>query len=225
MSLHEAVRGGDSSQVMELLSGDCDINTMDDKHRTALHLAAWKGDAVIVEILLNHKADPLLEAMDAFTALHFAVQIGNIRCCELLLNADKSLLEKQITKGGKTPLHLAIGKCHVNVVKLLLDAGANIHMKTKGGMNARMLAASCQHSKEDIVELLTSKSAMPHVSLEKSRMEVFKLDKSLKTSSNKKRGDDEEDKSQPSAAVLPNKRKKTKLNEELFLSHLDELDS
>lgn len=41
-----------------LVVGQSDVNAVDNEHRTALHSAAWQGHYHIVQLLLQHGAEP-----------------------------------------------------------------------------------------------------------------------------------------------------------------------
>ena len=58
---------------------------------------------------------------------------------------------------GRTPLHLAATRCHVDAAKLLLDKGAKIDAKAAGGTTPLDLAA--QAGCVDMVNLLLTKGA------------------------------------------------------------------
>ena len=102
-----------------------DIDMRDNMSRTALHLAAWKGNPELVQLLLRSKASTLVKAKDNFSALHFATQSGSLRCCELLLEKNPKLLSESISKGQKKPLHMAASKNNFELCKLFLDKGAD----------------------------------------------------------------------------------------------------
>lgn len=155
--LHDAARSSNMEEVESLLTSGTLINDTDKLQRTALHLAAWNGDAAMIQLLLRFKADPTLLAQDGYTALHFAAQkvTGDKSCknvytrasrwftfifllsgalaCEYLVKKSAKILHAKIKKGGKTALHLAVSKGHVEVVRKLLELGAD--PKTKTGTN------------------------------------------------------------------------------------------
>ena len=139
--LHDAVRSGSIEQCQKIIGSGVNVNLPDSKRRTALHIAAWKGNSDLVKCLVSAKCDPLAKALDGFTALHFAAASGDVKCCLILISKQKSLLSMRITKGNKTALHLAISKGHIEVVKCLLDNGADITAKTGAGKTVLELAS------------------------------------------------------------------------------------
>ena len=131
--LHDAVRASNVSAVEALLTSGSQVNVVDKLKRTPLHLASWAGDADMVQLLLRFKANPLALAQDAYTALHFAAQKDTgAMTCEVLAKKSAKLLSLKISKGGKTALHLAVVKGNTEVVKKLLELGADPMTKTGG---------------------------------------------------------------------------------------------
>lgn len=154
--LHDAVRESNKDKVCALLtSGQAQVDTLDNKKRTALHIAAWKGDADMISTLLKFRANSSLTALDGFTALHFAVQSGSVASCEALIRKNKALLAARVTKGNKSPLHLAIAKGSVPVIQCLLDAGADISAKTGRGHSCLELASA--HDAPAVYELIKAR--------------------------------------------------------------------
>jgi ankyrin repeat protein len=109
----------------QLIANGADINAMDNMSRTPLHIACWKGDSDMVQLLLRSKALATAKAKDNFTALHFAVQSGSLECCRLLLENSKTLGNMRISKGNKTALHIAATKGNIDIIELLLQSGVD----------------------------------------------------------------------------------------------------
>lgn len=123
--LHAAARNGAVDDARHLIANGADINGLDNMSRTPLHIACWKGDSEMVQLLLRSKAVSSIKAKDNFTALHFAVQSGSLECCRLLLEQNKTLGNMRISKGNKTALHIAAAKGNVEIIKLLLESGVD----------------------------------------------------------------------------------------------------
>src|SRR5437764_7242684 len=116
-----------------------------------LHAAARAADAERVKALLaagvpaNHR-DPL-----GGTALHDAAWSGCYPCVAALLEhgADPNARH---TEAGSTPLHYAIVTHHTDIVKLLLDRGAEFRAAHRSGASPLHLAANRGYT--DIAEFL-----------------------------------------------------------------------
>lgn len=107
--------------------------------RAPIHLAVWKGNFDIIKELVTANCDLNLKAMDNFTVLHFAVQGNNDTIIQYILRKckkNKSLINSKISKGQKTALHIAAKNNNFNVVKALIEAGADKNIKNSSGQNA-----------------------------------------------------------------------------------------
>lgn len=140
--LHNAVRCGTLEECQRLIGAGMNVNLTDNKRRTPLHIAAWKGDARLVKLLLRSKCCPVDKALDGFTALHFAAMSGSAESCDLLISKQRSLLKDRVSKGNKTALHLAITKGNLDVVEKLLELGADVTAKQGNGKNVLELATT-----------------------------------------------------------------------------------
>lgn len=89
----------------------------------------WKacrmGDYDTMVTMLIGGKEALVAGVDdqSRSALHYTSGIGNIRCTKLLLanGAEVDLRDSD----GYTPLHIASGYMHKDIVKALLDHGAD----------------------------------------------------------------------------------------------------
>ena len=67
--LHEAVRNSNLEECKRLIGTGVDINALDNKRRTALHLAAWKGSEDIVRLLILAKCKVNEKALGTYFVL------------------------------------------------------------------------------------------------------------------------------------------------------------
>lgn len=124
VSLGEAARQGDLGVILVKLRSGTDPNERDRQHPkyTPLHRATSGGHRLVVRLLLNAQADPLMRDRLGFSALHFAAnQSAGLVADLLLARCDVNAANLQ----QMTPLHSAAGMGRVDICELLLDAGAS----------------------------------------------------------------------------------------------------
>jgi ankyrin repeat protein len=87
-----------------------------------------------------------------------AVRSGDIDDAEMLLNQGVDVDQKYYIYGRSSALILAACYSRSNIVKLLLDKGADVNLQDHLGYTALMLAA--KNGNEDIIDLLLEKGAL-----------------------------------------------------------------
>jgi hypothetical protein len=123
--LHQACAKGKKSRVRELLDkGNEDIEALNKKGQTALCVAVSRGDKDIVQLLLDHNADPTARPPDSDSNIHVAVCHDRKSILRLLLAKSRVGLEERNSK-DETPLWVALQRRHNSCIEALLGAGAN----------------------------------------------------------------------------------------------------
>jgi ankyrin repeat protein len=162
-ALYEAASNGQLAVVRFLLDSGIDPNDRSAEWvLTALHSAARNGHKAVVELLLESGANVNAQAGHGHTALHMAVQGEHIFVLETLLASKPDL--DPVTNGGTfdidaglTPLALAARRESLPMVKALLDAGANINLRSPYGSTA--LHHAVNYAGPELVELLLDHGA------------------------------------------------------------------
>ncbi|KAF7194428.1 Ankyrin-3 [Pseudocercospora fuligena] len=130
-----------------------------DNHKSdgisVLHQACRRGQSDVVELLLKRGADPNAKPITSTrgTPLVFAAHSKNLRCVSLVLEAGDFVNEA--TSAGWTALHSAVHEDRLDSAKLLLDRGANIEAKAKGGVTSMFYVKS-----PAMVDLLIQRGAV-----------------------------------------------------------------
>ena len=154
------------AQVCQLLleRGKAEVDHADDEGVTALYLAAQEGHAEVCAMLLRHNADSCKTNDDAWRPLHIAAQNGHLDTVKLLTDIKQRDVIDAKTSTGVTPLYLAVQEGRSEVVRLLMERGANPDVETSEGVTAIHVAV--QNGHEDIVKLLlkTAKNVLREVS-------------------------------------------------------------
>jgi ankyrin repeat protein/thiol-disulfide isomerase/thioredoxin len=155
--MYAAVRGN-IPLVRVLLDAKAQVRLKDAVGQTALHLAARNGEIEVMELLLAAGADPLAEDSRFLgTPLHHAVIGGHADAVLWLLRhgCPVSLRDEE----GSAPLPYAViaRSNNVDVIKTLLDAGADINEPSANdGRTALMSAASESDHVEALQYLIQS---------------------------------------------------------------------
>ena len=114
-------------------------------NRHPLHYAVFKNDFNTVNRLLGEGASPRQTMADGQTPLHVA-ECNLPRMCELLLKQGAQVNAPDSFSG--TPLHTAVAfQTDLEVVKILVGYGANIHLKDADGLTPLALAEKYGHFK------------------------------------------------------------------------------
>lgn len=146
--LHQACRTGTAESVKVLLNGRADLEARSNDGQTPLHLAVQNGDLQIIRVLLDRGADLYACSNAQETPLHIAakhkgeikkelvnwllfkaVGLGDLEAVKRALRWGADVNGYRFNGEGETPLHLAAGAGHINVVRELLDRGADINAR------------------------------------------------------------------------------------------------
>ena len=135
------------SCVVLLREYNADLTMRDDSFHTPLYLACTSNLCPVVEMLLT---DPLSKETlnlkadrTGGRALHAAAKCDDMRSrtinenvcvTELLLAADNIDVNVQ-NNYGRTPLHIAASRGNWHVARLLINAGADVHILDKRGFS------------------------------------------------------------------------------------------
>lgn len=122
-----------------------------------------------VRLLLENNANPNHQNQSGISALMLASEQGFYECvknlCEGKANVElapsgKTALSMNLS--GQTPLFCAAKEGHLDIVKYLLERGANPNATNHYGVS--VLWIPCQRGLTNIVELLLEKGANPEIS-------------------------------------------------------------
>ena len=146
----------DGGQLKHLLATKADTNAAQPDGSTALHWAAYQGDAVTAAMLLKAHANPNVRTTTGMTPLIMASESGSEELVRLLLKAGAD--PNATLTHGETPLMMAARTGSVPVMKLLIDKGVKIDAREElRGTTALMWAAA--NSNTAAVRFLISKGA------------------------------------------------------------------
>jgi len=140
-----------------LIAFKASVNAVTSKNISALHIAAIKGCAVVVRLLMQHGADPKLTTLSLnSTPLHVAATQGNSQVCRIILSFGAADIEARNVHGF-TPLLAAAHENKLDTCKTLIESGANVHARSMQEATALQLAASFGYI--NVVRLLVQSGA------------------------------------------------------------------
>ncbi|OMO95963.1 hypothetical protein COLO4_15586 [Corchorus olitorius] len=187
LNLCFATLRGDDLLLQQLLKRGLDPNESDNNGRTALHIAASKGSENCVLLLLDYGADPNCKDSEGNIPIWEAILAGHDKLARLLKDNGASIsagdvghfaciaaeqnnitLLKEIVRyggdvtrarpNGYTALHVAVCEGNVEIVKFLLEKGADIDQPDIHRWTPRDLAEQQGH--EEIKTLFESTKDM-----------------------------------------------------------------
>ncbi|XP_042127092.2 inversin isoform X2 [Peromyscus maniculatus bairdii] len=109
-----------------LLKAGADINKTDHSRRTALHLAAQKGNYRFMKLLLTRRADWMQKDLEEMTPLHLTTRHKSPKCLALLLKFMAPGEVDTQDKNKQTALHWSAYYNNPEHAKLLIKHDSNI---------------------------------------------------------------------------------------------------
>ena len=155
-SLHAAVLGNCAcGTLQEIIAHGANVNAQHIDGKTALWLACSYRQQDSVRILLKATANPNIASTEELTSLHAAVIGGcNKQIIRALIKSGSNV--NAVSEEHSTALMMACGKGSVNIINVLLNAGADrdvadvmgaiwIHHAVIGGCSKETLQAIINH--------------------------------------------------------------------------------
>jgi ankyrin repeat protein len=142
----EAAQEGDLAKLKDFLKDFPSlVNSHNDDGWTPLHLAAHYGHREVVELLLARGAQVNLKSENSMknTAVRAAVAGNRTNVVDVSLARSASVNTRQ--HGGWTALHGAAQNGNREMVRILLDYGADPKLKNDHGQTAPDIALEAGH--------------------------------------------------------------------------------
>ncbi|XP_049788144.1 poly [ADP-ribose] polymerase tankyrase-1-like [Schistocerca cancellata] len=143
--LIQAAKQGTVEALQELLALGADVGARDENWRgwTALHWAAYWGDAEAVRCLVDGGAEVDARDYRKIAPLHLAAFNGHTAVVQMLLASSADPNSRHLS--GRTPLHAAAHSGHADVVAVLLEAGSEIRARDNMGKTSLDYARLNKH--------------------------------------------------------------------------------
>ncbi|KFP40387.1 Ankycorbin, partial [Chlamydotis macqueenii] len=143
--LLQAVENGDPEKVASLLGKKgASATKQDSEGKTAFHLAATKGHAECLRIMVTHGTDVTAQDGAGHSALHLAAKNSHPDCIKRLLQSKCPA--DSTDNSGKTALHYAAACGCLQAVQLLCEHKCPINVKDLDGNIPLLLAVQNGHT-------------------------------------------------------------------------------
>ena len=147
---HHVSSSGDTDLIQKFLDHGVDVNGKDEFGGTALELAIISGNLEAVKLIINHGGVTK-------TAISTAISSKRLDIAEFLIKEVGADVNEQGSIVGLTPLISAVFSAQPKIVKLLIDHGADVNLKSKTSYTPLMIAA--EKGNLEIVKTLVNHGA------------------------------------------------------------------
>ena len=128
-----------------------DVRAVNNRGKSALHLAAENNRLELVRLLLDHDADPHAQSDGGWAPLHNAADKGHVDIAALLL--EKGANVNSATSSGMTALHWSARNGHTQMVEMLLRHGSR--RNCKDSFESTPMLGAAQNGHIEVVQMLS----------------------------------------------------------------------
>uniref|UniRef100_A0A8C9KST6 Ankyrin repeat domain 24 n=1 Tax=Panthera tigris altaica TaxID=74533 RepID=A0A8C9KST6_PANTA len=154
--LLQAVENDDAARVAALITRKGLVPTkLDPEGKSAFHLAAMRGAASCLEVMLAQGSNVMSTDGAGYNALHLAAKYGHPQCLEQLLQA--SCVVDIVDSSGWTALHHAAAGGCISCSEILCSFKAHLSPRDRSGTTPLIIAAQMCHT--DLCRLLLQQGA------------------------------------------------------------------
>uniref|UniRef100_A0A668A599 Retinoic acid induced 14 n=1 Tax=Myripristis murdjan TaxID=586833 RepID=A0A668A599_9TELE len=118
---------------------------LDSDGKSALHVAASRGQTDCLCVILAHGADLSVTDAAGFTALHLAAKNNHLECSKKLIQVNKCTVDA-VDGSGKTALHHAAVSGNIQIVQLLCEHKSPVNLRDADGLTPLLLSARHAHA-------------------------------------------------------------------------------
>ena len=139
--LSQEVQNHARPEIVQLLvESGAFVDVPDERGRTAVHYAARRSAATMLNALVAAGANIHVADKDGLTPLHFASREGGLDTVSVLIRQGAT--PNVANQEGITPLHFSAERGDSDMVSVLLQNGAALNAQDDGGRTALYLAAT-----------------------------------------------------------------------------------
>ena len=157
LAIHLAALHGHTNLVTFLVQLGIDVNATNNKNDTPILWACRGNHIETARQLMKLGANLQLQNDKGSSPLYFAVRYGFEQMVTVLIQEGKADVHQQRKLGLISPIVLASALGYTNIVRTLLDHGADVNLKITGGFSPLHHASG--QGNLDTVELLLERGA------------------------------------------------------------------
>jgi ankyrin repeat protein len=158
--LMHSARFGNVEIVRLLLGAGASVHSRDIRRAaTPLICAAENGEEEIVNLLLDAGADRNIKTNVRMTFLHAAVAGHNLQVMKTALASEPNVDVQ--TDHGSAPLHFAAWSRDLNILRLLIEHGADVNLSAVDGSTA-LIAVTTDDNSFQLADLECTKLLVEH---------------------------------------------------------------
>ncbi|KAE8285146.1 Ankycorbin Ankyrin repeat and coiled-coil structure-containing protein [Larimichthys crocea] len=140
-----AVEHGEVEKVASLLAKKgASAVKLDGEGKSALHVAAARGQTDCLSVILAHGADLSITDAAGYNPLHLAAKNNHVECCKKLIQSKCPI--DAADSSGKAALHHAAASGNIQTVQLLCELKSPINLKDADGLTPLLLSAKHAHA-------------------------------------------------------------------------------
>ena len=128
-ALHWAARNNDAALVERLIGAGADVKAANRYGVTAIALACESGGAAVIEKLMAAGVSANATGPYGETALHTCARAGKVEAAKVLL-AHGASVDAGDSWRGQTPLMWAAAQGHPEMMRALIEAGADVNARS-----------------------------------------------------------------------------------------------
>ncbi|KAL9614732.1 MAG: hypothetical protein Q9167_000801 [Letrouitia subvulpina] len=158
-ALHIATKEGHVTIMRSLIERGAAIETVSWEYGTPLYAASKHKSSMAIEVLLENGADPNTASDEYGGALYSASENNSLAALQLLLEAGANI-HVSVTRHGKagcTPLQVAARQNHKDVVRMLIENGADVN--NKASIDGSALYVASENGYIEIMQQLLDSGA------------------------------------------------------------------
>ncbi|XP_033746497.1 protein fem-1 homolog CG6966-like [Pecten maximus] len=122
-----------------LIENGANVHGCSDTKSTAVRAACYSNNVDMVKYLVEHGADVNIPNKNGATCLMNAIECKEL--CEFIIQSGAKVNAQESGRDELTALHYAVNYQKLDTIKVLLQHGADVNLKTIDGISSVLLAA------------------------------------------------------------------------------------